>query len=119
MQEQKQPTISVVNKYGFISGGCIADMLDREALFHVNKCFPDTTKDMQLYTAVLNVSYKKQLCDISGIHFRSDHRILSRADQPFEITVLIELLQGDTLIADALVRFKQSQRNYCESKMEK
>ena len=31
MQEQKQPTISVVNKYGFISGGCIADMLDRAA----------------------------------------------------------------------------------------
>lgn len=119
MKKQKQPTISVVNKYGFISGGCIADMLDREALFHVNKCFPTTTEGMQLYTAVLNVSYKKQLCDISGIRFVSDHRILSRADQPFEITVLIELWQDKTLIADALVRFKQSQRNYCENKMEK
>lgn len=118
MQEQKQPTISVVNKYGFISGGCIADMLDREALHHVNKCFPDTM-DMQLYTAVLNVSYKKQLCAVNGMLFRSDHRVLSRADQPFEITVLIELWQDNTLIADALVRFKQSQRNYCESKLEK
>ena len=118
MRGQKQPTISVVNKYGFISGGCIADMLDRAALCHVNKLFPDAT-DMQLYTVVLNVSYKKQLCDISGIHFRSDHRILSRADQPFEITVLIELWQDNTLIADALVRFKQSQRNYCENKLEK
>lgn len=118
MQEQKQPTISVVNKYGFISGGCIADMLDKEALFYVNKCFPDTT-DMQLYTAVLNVSYKKQLCDVDGVRFISEHKVLSRADQPFEITVLIELWQDNTLIADALVRFKQSQRNYCESKMEK
>lgn len=118
MQEQTQPTISVVNKYGFISGGCIADMLDRAALCHVNKLFPDTT-DMQLYTVVLNVSYKKQLCAVNGVRFISDHRVLSRTDQPFEITVLIELWQDDTLIADALVRFKQSQRNYCESKLEK
>lgn len=118
MQEQKQLTIGVVNKYGFISGGCIADMLDREALFYVNKCFPETA-DMQLYTAVLNVSYKKQLCAVDGVRFISDHRVLSRADQLFEITVLIELWQDDTLIADALVRFKQSQRNYCENKLEK
>ena len=65
------------------------------------------------------MSYKKQLCAADGVRFISDHRVLSRTDQPFEITVLIELWQDNTLIADALVRFKQLQRNYCESKMEK
>ena len=39
-----------LNKYGFISGGWLYDMMDRKALTTLNRVFP-LTKDQQIYTA--------------------------------------------------------------------
>lgn len=54
------------NKYGFVSGGYIADLMDRLALRKINESFPET-KDQQIYTASARITYHKQLCDTVGV----------------------------------------------------
>ena len=54
------------NKYGFVSGGYIADLMDRLALDKINELFPET-KDQQIYTASARITYHKQLCDTTGV----------------------------------------------------
>lgn len=54
------------NKYGFVSGGYIADIMDRLALRKINERFPET-QNQQIYTSKAKISYYKQLCNTDGM----------------------------------------------------
>lgn len=98
------------NKYGFISGGYIFDLLDRKALEAINKKFP-YTKDTQLYTSTGNIHYEKQLCDTKNIETKP--LVYDFNDY---YSVIIELWQHNTLIASATFLFEFAKHNYCETK---
>ena len=102
-----------LNKYNFISGGYIFDLLDREALQIINDRFPET-KDQQIYTYTGFINYEKQLCNTDNIKYRLVYVNYSEIDELYE--VFIDLLDGDTQIARGEFEFKKAHHNYCETK---
>lgn len=99
------------NKYGFISGGYIFDLLDRTALEKLNLCYPET-ETQQIYTKESTITYHKQLCDLSDVRFRLRYATFDGK----EYRVGLSLLQGKTKIAHARFVFVQAKHNYCERK---
>ena len=97
------------NKYGFISGGYIFDLLDRKALEAINEAYPKT-KDQQIYTKVGSIVYKKQLCNTENIKTNTEY-IFKKNDEYF---VCIVLEQNDTRIADVMFTFARADHNYCK-----
>lgn len=54
------------NKYGFISGGAIFDMLDRAALEYINKTWPATTKE-NWFTKRSVIHFNLQVCSMDNM----------------------------------------------------
>ena len=102
------------NKYGFISGGYIFDLLDRKALEAINEAYPET-KDQQIYTKVGSIVYKKQLCNTENIKTNTEY-IFKKNDEYF---VCVVLEQNDTRIADVTFTFARADHNYCEIRKKK
>lgn len=102
------------NDYGFYSGGYIFDRLDRAALKVARR--EALLKDKQLYTQSADIQYKKQLCNLNGVHTRLLGVEWVGND---EYEVQIALWQGTTEIAVAYFNFKVATHNYCETKGEK
>lgn len=100
------------NKYNFISGGYIFDLLDRAALDYINRYYPDT-ESQQVYTAWCEVNFNKQLCSTRGITVKTD-RIEQRIIGEWWI-VDNSLWQGETVIAHAQFWFRKAKKNYCET----
>lgn len=97
------------NKYGFISGGYIFDLLDRTALQAINEKYPETASQ-QVYTTCGHTTYLKQLCDIERTKV-----VTTKCYEYFgEYRVHVELWQGETLIAHGYFTFVQAEHNYCE-----
>lgn len=102
-----------LNKYGFVSGGCIFDLLDRAALEKLNLCYPET-ETQQIYTKESTITYHKQLCDTTNIHCRMVCAIFDAITKEYRVG--ISLMQGKTKIAHARFIFVQAKHNYCETK---
>lgn len=100
-----------LNKYNFISGGYIFDLLDRTALEKLNMCYKET-ETQQIYTKESTITYHKQLCDLSDVRFRLRYATFDGK----EYRVGLSLLQGKTKIAHARFVFVQAKHNYCERK---
>lgn len=100
-----------LNKYNFISGGYIFDLLDRTALEKLNMCYRET-ETQQIYTKESAITYHKQLCDLSDIRVRLRYATFDGK----EYRVGLSLLQGKTKIAHARFVFVQAKHNYCERK---
>lgn len=100
------------NKYGFISGGYIFDLLDRAALDYINRCYPDT-ESQQVYTAWCEVNFNKQLCSTRGITIKTD-KIEQRIIGEWWI-VNNSLWQRETVIAHAQFWFRKAKKNYCKT----
>ena len=97
------------NKYGFISGGYIFDLLDRTALQAINEKYPETA-NQQVYTASADIRYFKQLCNTDNIDFF----IFDCCYRDNGYGVFLELHQNDTIIATADFDFAVAKHNYCE-----
>lgn len=101
-----------LNKYGFVSGGWLYDLMDRKALTTLNRVFP-LTKDQQIYTAQANVEYFKQVCDDKNlmmiVPFVND-------ETPNTYYVPVDVYYGTTFAAHATFIFKKANQNYCETK---
>lgn len=97
------------NKYNFISGGYIFDLLDRKALEAINETYPET-KDQQIYTTYGSIVYKKQLCNTENIKTNTEY-IVKKNDEYF---VCVVLEQNDVRIADVIFTFARADHNYCE-----
>ncbi len=100
------------NKYGFISGGYIADILDRTALIAVNVRFNNA--DKLIFTKQAEIDYRKQLCDLRGIKVVVDFVKYDRQRRMYVCGV--KLQQIDTDIAYGTFYFKQAFKNFCEIK---
>lgn len=99
------------NKYGFISGGYIFDLLDRTALQAINEKYPETA-NQQVYTASADINYSKQLCNLEYITPIVIMCFYSQAKHKF--VVICRLYQNETEIADACFEFAIAEHNYCE-----
>lgn len=97
------------NDYGFYSGGYIFDRLDRAALKVARR--EPLLKNAQLYTQTADIQFKKQLCNLSGVHTRLLSICWVGND---EYEVQISLWQGTTEIAVAYFNFKIAKHNHCE-----
>lgn len=100
------------NKYGFISGGYIADILDRAALIAVNVRFNNA--DKLIFTKQAEIDYRKQLCNLRGIKVVVDFVKYDRQRRMYVCGV--KLRQIDTDIAYGTFYFKQAFKNFCEIK---
>lgn len=101
------------NKYGFYSGGYIFDRIDRYALRCLNIAYP-TSENEPWYTAHVDVSYLKQLCDLdSSVTFC---RTTQFQYTPYVVSIGVEFVQGNTVIAHGLVQFAKAKNNYCKIK---
>lgn len=101
------------NKYGFYSGGYIFDRIDRYALRCLNLAYPSSI-DESWYTMHVDVNYLKQLCDLdSSVTFC---RTTQFQYTPTFASVGVEFVQGNTVIASALVQFAKAKKNYCDVK---
>ena len=112
---QDKVGIGLYNKYGFISGGYIADMLDRQALLHINNLYPDT-KVKQLYTKEANIGYANQLCNLKNIYFNIKSSCNSRKDGRLKAWAHVILYQADKIMAIADFEFIEAKTNKCETK---
>lgn len=101
-----------LNKYGFVSGGYIFDLLDRAALAAINKYEP-ITKDQQVYTKSAKIYYLKQVCDDTKIK-TSTHVLFHK--KPDEYLVEIHLLINKEVVTKAIFIFKKAKHNYCKTK---
>lgn len=101
------------NKYGFISGGYIADILDRAALDEINRCYPETEKQ-QVYTSWCEISFEKQLCSTKGIRVETD--TIKQCTLGAVWLVENALYQGDTIIAFGGFKFMLANKNFCKIK---
>jgi acyl-coenzyme A thioesterase PaaI-like protein len=101
------------NKYGFVSGGYIFDLLDRAALEKLNLCYPET-ETQQIYTKESTITYHKQLCDTTDIHCRMVYAIFDAITKEYRVG--ISLMQDKTKIAHARFIFVRADHNYCERK---
>lgn len=102
------------NIYGFISGGKIFDILDRNALDYVREKYNE--KDSFVFTTHSRITFYKQLCDLENfaVHVRSDERGMI-AGKRWEIyTQMYDAKQ--VLIAEAFFEFKKADKNFCEIK---
>lgn len=54
------------NKYGFISGGAIFDMLDRAALEYINKTWPSTVNE-NWFTKRSVIHFNLQVCSMDNM----------------------------------------------------
>ena len=101
-----------LNKYGFVSGGYIFDLMDKAALAAINKYAP-ITKDQQIYTKSAKIYYMKQVCD--GIKTKTSTHVLFRKGTDTYL-VEIHLLANKEVVAKAIFIFKKANHNYCETK---
>ena len=99
-----------LNKYGFVSGGWLFDLMDRAALAAINKYNP-YTKNEQVYTKTAKVWYLKQVCDPDSIK-PSTHLLFHK--KPDEYLVEIHLLVKKEIVAKAQFIFKKANHNYCD-----
>lgn len=102
------------NKYGFISGGYIADLLDRAALMAVNQRYDNA--DKLIFTRQAEIDYRKQLCTMRGARVVVDFVEFSHSTRTY--VVGLKLQQISTDIAYGTFYFKQAHKNYCETKDE-
>lgn len=100
------------NKYGFISGGYIFDMLDRTALEAVNQRFNNA--DKLIFTRTAEIDYRKQLCNLRGVKTIVDFVEYDTAHRQYVAGV--KLRQIDTDIAYGTFYFKQAFKNFCETR---
>jgi hypothetical protein len=100
------------NKYGFVSGARIFDILDRAALGEINNRYPETT-DQQIYTAWCEIDFCKQLCDTKDIRVETD---MIQQSMPGFWLIENTLYQGDTTIAFGAFKFVRADKNFCEIK---
>ena len=100
------------NKYGFVSGGYIADILDRAALDAVNQKFHNA--DKLIFTRTAEIDYRKQLCNLRGVKTIVDFVEYDGAHRKYVAGV--KLRQIDTDIAYGTFYFKQAFKNFCEIK---
>jgi hypothetical protein len=100
------------NKYGFISGGYIADILDRAALEAVNQKFHNA--DKLIFTRTAELDYRKQLCNLRSVKTIVDFVEYDTAHRQYVAGV--KLRQIDTDIAYGTFYFKQAFKNFCEIK---
>lgn len=112
---QDKVGIGLYNKYGFISGGYIADMLDRQALLHINNTYPDT-RAKQLYTKEASIDYVNQLCNLKNIYFNIKSYCNYRKDGRLEAQAHVILYQADKIMAEADFEFVEAKTNKCEIK---
>lgn len=99
------------NIYGFISGGKIFDILDRNALDYVREKYNE--KDSFVFTTHSRITFYKQLCDLENftIHVRSDERGMIAGSRWEIYTQLYDAEQ--VLIAEAFFEFKKTDKNFC------
>ena len=103
-----------LNKYGFYSGGYIADLLDRRALEAVNDNYPSTVHK-QLYTSHCEIRFLKQLCTKKCTPVLRWVIPRCGVDRRREYVVNIELFDANWVqVAGAEFTFKIAKRNYCE-----
>lgn len=102
------------NKYGFYSGGYIADRIDRYALRTLNNSYPNTKNELW-FTKSCDITYKKQLCDTDSTYMRTI------TFQKTEDTALVgvDFVQGDTVIAIGYIVFAKAKGNFCKLKYKK
>ncbi|MBO4726086.1 MAG: hypothetical protein J5598_00605 [Clostridia bacterium] len=112
---QDKVGIGLYNKYGFISGGYIADMLDRQALLHINNIYPDT-REKQLYTKTADIEYIHQLCNLKNIYFNIKSECSYRKDGRLEAETHIILYQNEEIMAEADFAFVEAKVNQCKTK---
>lgn len=103
-----------INKYGFYSGGYIADRIDRYALRMLNNSYPETKNELW-FTRACDITYKKQLCDTDATYLRT----IAFNKMNDSTTVGVELVQGDTLIAIGYVVFAKAKGDFCKIKKKK
>lgn len=103
-----------LNKYGFYSGGYIADLLDRRALQAVNDNYP-STQNKQLYTSHCKIRFLKQLCTKKCTPVLRWVMPQSGLDRKREYAVNIELYDANWVqVAEADFVFRIAKHNYCE-----
>jgi len=103
------------NKYGFISGGYIADLLDRAALEAVNERYNNA--DKLIFTKQAEIDYRKQLCNLRGIKVVVDFVEYDHSRRMYVCGVKLQQISTD--IAYGTFYFKQAYKNFCEIKGEK
>lgn len=103
--------IETLNRYNFVSGGYIFDLLDRTALQAINEKYPETASQ-QVYTVCADINYSKQLCNLECVTPIATMCFYSQAKHKF--IVICRLCQNETEIADAYFEFAQAEHNYCE-----
>jgi len=101
-----------LNKYGFVSGGYLFDLMDRAALRAINKYAPYTT-DEQIYTKTAKVWYLKQVCPDDTL---KPNTYLLYRKEPDEYHVEIHLLVDKDVVSRAEFVFKKAKRNHCKVK---
>lgn len=101
------------NKYGFISGGALFDMMDRFALRTLNTQHPETDKEFW-FTQNSETFFLKQACTDTDVRPRL--RYLNKQNDIAYIGT--EILNVDTgiTIASATFVFKKKNHNFCETK---
>lgn len=103
-----------LNKYGFVSGGYIFDLLDRGALEHLNHKIPDTKNELW-FTSRAEISYYRQICDIKDITF--DY-LFTGCNSTTAIIKATIIQNGEEAVV-AEFYFKKANHNYCETKDKK
>ena len=99
-----------LNKYNFISGGYIFDLLDRAALQAVNDKFGNGNK--LVFTRNAEIDYRKQLCDLRGVKTIVDFVEFDSARRVYCVGVRVRQVATD--IAYGTFYFKMAYKNYCE-----
>lgn len=101
------------NKYGFVSGGYLFDIMDRYAL----EKLIDTKGTGFYFTASANISYQKQCCDHNDLCLQYTH-IAEDPVHPDNYSVNVIAYSPKTKIqyASALFLFTRKNHNYCEKK---
>lgn len=104
-----------LNKYGFVSGGYIFDLLDRAALEAINERFNNA--DKLIFTVDAQVEYHKQLCNLRGAQTIVDFVEYDKVSRRYVAGVRLRQIATD--IAHGTFYFKKANHNYCEIKDEK
>lgn len=101
------------NKYGFVSGGYIADKMDREALGALNKEYPVTKKELW-FTADCHIEFYKQLCSTKKIRFNAF--VMAFFAWQTSVDIEITLFQENAQIATGWFTFTKARHNFCKTK---
>lgn len=97
------------NKYGFISGGALFDMLDRFALRKINSEYPETDSQ-NWFTASAEVSFFKQACP--GVSLQLITNYIDKKDNIIYIDVEARN-EENLVICNCCFSFKLAKKNFC------